>query len=205
MHSSSSKLHCLSGTGCSSSFSNNLSNSDFSSVFTFFFSSIRFLFIFTKILKLNTLELMSRHIPRNYLKYYRVIRYFFCTKYKITYPDLELLFFLYSEKYFSREDFDGYNELFSWNEHKFYRLTNDGWIDTFRKKENGKRTIYKVSYKGARMIESFYKKLAGEEIPESPSSNPLFLKNVKYTDKVYRNMIKEMNSFIRQQRYLSPE
>ena len=65
--------------------------------------------------------------------------------------------------------------------------------------------MYKVSYKGARMIESFYKKLAGEEIPESPSSNPLFLKNVKYTDKVYRNMIKEMNSFIRQQRYLSPE
>jgi hypothetical protein len=50
---------------------------------------------------------------------------------------------------------------------------------------------------------SLYKKLNGEEIPESPSSNPLFLKNVSYTDKVYRNYIKEMNSFIRQQRHLS--
>ena len=55
------------------------------------------------------------------------------------------------------------------------------------------------------MIDSFYKKLAGEEIPESPSSNPLFLKNVKYTDKVYRKMIKDMNEFIRQQRHLAPE
>lgn len=143
---------------------------------------------------------MNRHIPRDYLKYYRVIRYFFCAKYKISYPDLELLFFLYSEKYFSRDDFEKYNELFSWDEKKFYRLTTQGWIDTFRKKKDNKRTIYKVSYKGSRMLESFYKKLAGEEIPESPSSNPLFLKNVKYTDKVYRNMIKKMNQFIKEER-----
>lgn len=148
---------------------------------------------------------MDRYIPRDYLKYYRVIRYFFCKKYKITYPDLELLFFLYSEKYFSRQDFDDYNELFSWDEHKFYRLKNAGWIEVFRQKKDYKRVIYKVSYKGIRMIDSFYKKLGGEEIPESPSANPLFLRNVSYTDKVYRNMIKDMNKFIKQQRHLSPE
>ncbi len=148
---------------------------------------------------------MNRYIPRDHLKYYRVIRYFFCAKYKINYPDLELLFFLYSEKYFSREDFEKYNELFSWDNAKFYRLVNDGWIDTFRVRRKHKKAMYKVSYKGGRMIESFYKKLAGEEIPESPSSNPLFLRNVSYTDKVYRNMIKEMNDFIKQQRHLSPE
>jgi hypothetical protein len=33
----------------------------------------------------------------------------------------------------------------------------------------------------------------------------MFAKNVKYTDKVYRNMILEMNEAIRQQRRLSPE
>ena len=55
------------------------------------------------------------------------------------------------------------------------------------------------------MIGSIYKKLNGEEIPVSPSVNPMFLKNVSYTDKVYRNMIKEMNAFIKQQRHQSPE
>jgi len=142
---------------------------------------------------------------REYLKYYRVIRHYFCVKYKITYPDLELLYFLRSEKYFSRDDFDRYNELFSWEDKKLYRLINDGWIDTFRDNKNYRKKIYKVAYKGVKMLDSLYKKLSGEEIPEAHSNNPLFHRNVSYTDKVYRNMIKEMNEFIRQQRYLSPE
>ena len=32
----------------------------------------------------------------------------------------------------------------------------------------------------------------------------MFARNVSYTDKVYRNMIKEMNKFIRQQRHQLP-
>jgi len=140
---------------------------------------------------------------KDYLKYYRVIRYYFCAKYDLTYPDLELLFFLNSEEYFSREDFDKYNELFSWNEKKFYRLTNAGWIDTFREKKGSNKTIYRLTYKAHRMLDSFYNKLSGEEIPEGPSNNPLFRRNVSYTHKVYRNMIIEMNKFIQQQRHLS--
>ena len=110
---------------------------------------------------------------RDYLKYYRVVRYYFCAKHKITYPDLELLFFLNSERYFSRDNFDKYNELFSWEDKKLYRLIKDGWVDTFRDNKNYRKKIYKVSYKGVRMLDSFYKKLSGEEIPEAHSNNPL--------------------------------
>ena len=141
----------------------------------------------------------------DYLKYYRVIRHYFCAKYKITYPDLELLFFLYSEQYFSGADFDEYNELFSWQKGKLYRLIDDGWISVFRKKDGFKKTVYCVSHKGKVMMSSFYKKLSGEEISEEERNNPLFKRNVKYTDKVYRNMIKKMNQFTKQQRYLSRE
>ena len=142
---------------------------------------------------------------RDYLKYYRVIRHFFCAKYKITYPDLELLFFINSEKYFGREDFDKYNELFSWEDKKLYRLINDGWIDAFREHKSGNKVIYKISYKGVRMLDSLYKKLSGEEIPEAASNNPLFHKNVRYTSKVYKNMIKGMNAFHKEQRLLPDE
>ena len=37
------------------------------------------------------------------------------------------------------------------------------------------------------------------------SNNPMFKKNVSYSDKVYRNMIKQMNEFIKQQRHQTHE
>ena len=148
---------------------------------------------------------MNRHVPPDYLKYYRVIRHFICAKYKISYPDLEMLYFLHSERYFSRQDFKKYDKIFSWEVYKFDRLLREGWIDKFRAHKSGRKAIYKVSQKGLRMLNSLYKKLSGEEIPESDSNNPLFLKNISYTDRRYQHMIREMNEFIRQQRHHVPE
>ena len=140
---------------------------------------------------------------QDYLKYWRVIRYFIKAKYGLTTSDLDILLFLQSEKYFSKDDFDEFNELISWDKNRFNTLLKDKWIEVYRKNTSKSKAIYQLSYKSTRVLVSLYKKLNGEEIPESPSSNPLFLKNVSYTDKVYRNYIKEMNSFIRQQRHLS--
>ena len=142
--------------------------------------------------------------PNDYLKYWRVIRYFILKKYKLTTGELDVLLFLYSEKYFSKDKFNEFDELISWDVNRFDKLLRDGWVVVFRKRQGKKKALYEVSYKGRRMLGSMYKKLSGEEIPESPSVNPMFLKNVSYTDKVYRNMIVEMNKFIRQQRHPSP-
>ena len=142
--------------------------------------------------------------PNDYLKDWRVIRYFIKAKYKINTGELDVLLFLYSEKYFSKDKFNEFDELISWDVNRFNKLLRDGWVTVFRKRQGKKKALYEVSYKGRRMLGSMYKKLSGEEIPESPSVNPMFLKNVSYTDKVYRNMIIEMNKFIRQQRHPSP-
>lgn len=149
-----------------------------------------------------------KHIPSSdYLKYWKVIRYFIKAKYKVSTGELDMLLFLYSENYFDKNKFLEYNEIFSWNEKRFDELKAKGWIEVFRPRDykKNKRAIYTLSYKTKRMIGSMYKKLSGEEIPESPSANPIFLKNVSYTDKVYKNMIIEMNKFIKQQRHLSQE
>lgn len=142
---------------------------------------------------------------KDYLKYWRVIRYFVKAKYKLSQADLDVLLFLYSEKYFAKADFDNYNELLSWDKHRFDNLLRDKWIEVFRKRVGNHKTIYQLSYKSDRLIKSIYKKLEGEEIPTSVTGNPMFRHNVSYTDKVYRNMIKEMNKFIRQQRHLSQQ
>lgn len=144
---------------------------------------------------------MSKYNPKSdYLKYWKVIRYYVQAKYKVSPADLDMLLFLYSERYFSQKDFFEYNQLLSWDRDRFFRLLRDDWIIVFRKREKGKKTLYSVSFKGKKMIATMYKKLNGEEIPMSQSSNPMFAKNVSYFDKVYRNMIKRMNAFIREQR-----
>ena len=143
--------------------------------------------------------------PQDYLKYWRVVRYFIKAKYGLTQADLDILLFLYSEKYFSKDKFDEFDELISWDEDRFDKLLRDGWLNVFRKKEGSRRKVYELSYKARRVIGLVYKKLNGEELPEHPSVNPLFKNTASYMDKVYRNYIIEMNKFIRQQRHRSRE
>ena len=104
--------------------------------------------------------------PNDYLKYWRVIRYFILKKYKLTTGELDVLLFLYSEKYFSKDKFNEFDELISWDVNRFDRLLRDGWVVVFRKRQGKKKALYEVSYKGRRMLGSMYKKLSGEEIPE---------------------------------------
>ena len=139
----------------------------------------------------------------NYLKYWRVVRYWIKSKYGLTTGELDVLLFLYSEEYFSKDKFSEFDELLSWNVKRFDKLLRDKWIEVFRKRTGKNKALYQLSYKGKRVVNSIYKKLNGEEIGESPTTNPLFRHDASYMDKVYRNMIIEMNEFIKQQRHLS--
>ena len=139
------------------------------------------------------------------LKYWRVIRYFIKQKYGLTTADLDMLLFLYSEDIFSKEKFEEFDNLLSWDEDRFDRLLRDGWIEVFRRRRKKFKTLYGLTYKTQRVISSIYKKLSGEEIPMDVSNNPILAKNVKFSDKVYKKMIIQMNESIRQQRRLSPE
>ena len=112
----------------------------------------------------------------DYLKFWRVIRYFYKIKYGLNQADLDMLLFLYSESYFSKDKFIEFDELLSWDEHRFDRLLRDGWIQVFRKRMGARKALYDISYKGTRMVTEIYKKLNGEEIPVSSSHNPMFKK-----------------------------
>ena len=144
---------------------------------------------------------MSNSKSNDYLKYWRIIRYFIKNKYKLTTGELDMLLFLYSEEIFSRDKFNEYNQLLGWNNNRFISLKDRGWIDVFRKKTSRRKSLYQLSYKAQRVILSLYKKLNGEEIPTTANNNPLFARDVSYNHKVYRNMILEMNRAIKQQRH----
>jgi len=139
----------------------------------------------------------------DYMKYWRVIRQFAKVKYELTQSDLDMMFFLYSEKYFDRAKFAEFDTLLDWDMNRFESLRKRGWIEVF--KMGTRKATYKLSIKATRVIQSLYRKLSGEEIPTSNSFNRMFLKNVSYTDKVYRDMIIKMNETIKQRRHQSPE
>jgi hypothetical protein len=130
----------------------------------------------------------------DYLKYWRVIRQYVKIRYEISQADLDMLLFLYSEGYFGKDKFKEFSELVSWDVKRFDRMLKDGWIENFRPRRRGVKGLYSLSFKAKRMIKSIYKKLSGEEIPMTAENNPMFKKNVSYSDKVYRNMIRTMNA-----------
>ena len=83
----------------------------------------------------------------DYLKYWRVIRYFIKAKYGLSQADLDMLLFLYSEDYFSKDKFGEFDELLSWDVNRFDSLLRDGWIEVFRKGTRNRKGIYQLSYK----------------------------------------------------------
>tara|TARA_R100000935_G_scaffold3616_1_gene9143 strand:- start:3081 stop:3545 length:465 start_codon:yes stop_codon:yes gene_type:complete len=142
----------------------------------------------------STRKPTSRHIPtHDYLKYWRVIRYWVKAKYKLSTPDLEMLLFLYSEQMFNKTQFADYEEIMSWDISRFNRLLRDDWIHVWRKRKGKETTLYELTYKAKRVINTVYRKLNGEEIAETEINNPLFKFDASYMDKVYRNKIIEIN------------
>ena len=130
-------------------------------------------------------------VKEDYLKYWRVIRYWASSKYDLKYADLDMLIFLYSEGYFKRSQFNEFNEVMPWDRDRFEKLMKDGWIVKFRDKKEGSTNLYKLTNKSRGIIKAIYRKCNGEAISEDTS--PLFHGKCSYTDKVYRNYIKQLN------------
>lgn len=133
---------------------------------------------------------------QDFLKYWRVVRYYVKAKYKLTTPDLEMLLFLYSEKYFSRTDFGEYEQIMAWDRNRFDRLRTNGWLDIFRKpnRKAGVGARYKLSHKAEAVIKTMYQFLNGvRDLSENKRRNPLSRDDSGYSAKRYVQIIKKMN------------
>lgn len=145
-------------------------------------------------------------VPYNFLKYYKVIRQYYKSKFKLSQADLDVLLFMYSEGYFTRRKFKRYDKLLPWDKKRFEDLMNRGWFEIFRPREGNKATIYNMTDKGKLLVRDLYRKLNGQDIPVSSTNNPMMLKRkVRYSEKIYKDMIIEMNKANRQQRHQTPE
>lgn len=141
-----------------------------------------------------------RDTEYDYLKYWAIVKRYYKRKNNLKHGDLDMILFLYSEQYFSVTRFREFEELVMWDRTRFKRLKEEGYITTFREASPGIKAVYNCSTKLKRMVTSIYKTIVNKEIPENPTKNPMFKKDVCFTDKVHRNYIKKLNKELKKER-----
>lgn len=135
-----------------------------------------------------------REREHNFMKYWRVVRYWAKRKYNISTEDIEVILYLYDIDLFTRKQYTQFEGLLAWDKKRFNRFLEAGTVVEWRPSDNKRQAkLYCLSVGAKRMCSSIYKKLLLEErIPETPKKNPIF-KGSNYADKVYRTAIRTMN------------
>lgn len=136
--------------------------------------------------------------PYNFMKWWRVVRYWAKRKYDLSTGDIEIILHLYDKDLFTRNEFREFEGLLEWDKTRFNYFRDKGYIVLWRDQQGYHRQakLYTLSVGMKRMCDVIYKKLVGEEtISENMSNNPVF-KGESYADKMYRKAIRAMNKEI---------
>lgn len=130
-----------------------------------------------------------------FLKYHRIVRYYIKNKYEISGSELDMILFLYDENIFTKDVFNDFSRTMSWDKSRFSQMVKDGLIRKWRdRKETQRSNLWELTIKAKRICNHMYKKLTHQEtISEDPYRNEIF-KGKSYMDKIYKDMIKKMNS-----------
>ena len=142
-------------------------------------------------MKINASDLKDLNI----LKHYGIIRKWACKNNDLTDADLEVLIYLDCMDLFSKHDFEQGVYSYSWDNRRWNRLIQNGWIVVWRHRNRTtqKYNIYKVSFKCKQLIMRMYRIMLGEDdIPTSARRNKL-IKGNSYTDKVLTKAIYNVN------------
>ena len=130
------------------------------------------------------------------LKHYRIIRKWACKNNNVNDADLELLIYFDCMGHFTKQDFKIGTYSYSWNNRRWNKLLQDGWIVVWRNRNHTtqKYNIYQVSFKCKQLIARMYRIMLGEDdIPTSARRNKLIAGN-SYTDKVLTEAIYNVNN-----------
>lgn len=138
---------------------------------------------------------VRRAQSNNFLKYWRVVRYWALRKYGISVEKLEVLLYLYDIPLFTRSDFKRFEGLLTWDKNRMNDYIEEGYIGVWRDHVGYKKQakMYELTTKSKRICNEVYKKLTQEAaIPETKQNNPIFVGN-GYADRMYRKLIIQMN------------
>jgi hypothetical protein len=128
----------------------------------------------------------------NYLKHWRTVKFYIKAKYELSEAELELILFLSSEGYFTKDVFLDYDRIMSWDRNRFCKLIKEGWIDIFRKKVQREKPLYQISRKAEKMVTTLYNILDGKDLEFKTVDQTVYKSEVSFTDKFYQRMLAKM-------------
>lgn len=135
----------------------------------------------------------------HYMKYWRVVRKYIQMKHKLIQEDLDVLFYIHDEKYFSNYRFEEYEKLLPWDTKRLQRLCDGGWITKLPSgNKYARRDVYEVTIKTQRMVNSVYAMLNGDGFPTITYA--MNRRRKRYVEKRYKNFISSMVDEIKDNR-----
>lgn len=134
----------------------------------------------------------------DYLKYWRSIYYYTAFKYDLTYSELDMLLYLYSEPYFTIKTFNEGNKVMQLGRHRLKNMIDKGLIDVFRKGGLKLASLYQLSRKGSTIVSTLYRQIDGGIIQEQ-NTKLYKKKGATYMQKRHAELILKRNEAIRQQ------
>jgi hypothetical protein len=118
----------------------------------------------------NKIREAKNHIPApvkpvkyNYLKYWRLVKYWAQVEMKLLETDVYMLLYIYAERPFTMTYFKQYDSTFTHQHSKFDRFLREGYIVKFRQNYKTYGTLYTLSFKGKRICDDIYKILEGKK------------------------------------------
>lgn len=110
------------------------------------------------------------------MKYFRVIRKWACANWNVSMPDFEFLMTLHHLRRFTRKQFEENLLLYAWDDKRWSRFLNDGWIVKYRDVDMSKRqgAKYKATRKLDGMMNKVYRIMLGKEDIPVTHQNPFY-------------------------------
>ena len=127
----------------------------------------------------------------SYMKYWRIVRKYTMMKYNLNQDDLDVLFYIHDEKYFSNYQFEKYEKTMPWNAKRLQSLCERGWITRLPSgNKYAKRDVYEVTIKTQRVINNIYSILNGDGFPTI--TQRMNKRRKRYLETRYKNFMASM-------------
>jgi DNA-binding MarR family transcriptional regulator len=125
------------------------------------------------------------------MKYWRIVRKYTMMKYNLNQDDLDVLFYIHDEKYFSNYQFEKYEKTMPWNVKRLQSLCERGWITRLPSgNKYAKRDVYEVTIKTQRVINNIYSILNGDGFPTI--TQRMDKRRKRYLETRYKNFMASM-------------
>jgi predicted dehydrogenase len=135
---------------------------------------------------------------RDYLKWYRVINYYVRKAYDISAHELDLLLFLFSERFFQKSTFDDFSRIVDYGV-DLDNMIAKGFVEVYARRQNRKHW-YQLTTKGSAIIRYVYDAIEGKPIGITPTTKKMRAKKSTQAEKNYINLIEKMNKQMKEKK-----